>query len=85
VITRRTEEKKGLPLPLRERRGGRGRCQDCVEVGLNLSVVQAQACDIKIASIYRGILPFLIAPLVLLIQLFLFPEPDLMLPRALHG
>ena len=33
-------------------------------IGMNLFVIQAQAPDIKITSIYRGILPFLIAPFV---------------------
>jgi C4-dicarboxylate transporter DctM subunit len=54
-------------------------------VGMNLFVVQAQARDIKITSIYKGILPFLIAPLVLIVLMFLFPELGLMLPRALYG
>ncbi len=54
-------------------------------VGMNLFVIQAQAPDIKITSIYRGILPFLIAPLVLIIILFLFPEIALWLPKRLYG
>jgi C4-dicarboxylate transporter DctM subunit len=52
-------------------------------VGMNLFVVQAQPRDIKI--IYRGILPFPVAPLVLIARMFLFPELGLMLPRALYG
>ncbi|MGH6737714.1 MAG: TRAP transporter large permease, partial [Bradyrhizobium sp.] len=40
-------------------------------VGMNLFVIQAQAPDIKITSIYRGIIPFLLAPLILIILLFL--------------
>ena len=31
-------------------------------VGMNLFVIQAQAPDMKITSIYRGIIPFLVAP-----------------------
>ena len=31
-------------------------------VGMNLFVIQAQAPDVKITSIYRGIIPFLVAP-----------------------
>jgi C4-dicarboxylate transporter DctM subunit len=54
-------------------------------VGMNLFVIQAQAPDIKITSIYRGILPFLIAPLVLIVILFLFPELALWLPKRLYG
>jgi tripartite ATP-independent transporter DctM subunit len=54
-------------------------------VGMNLFVIQAQAPDIKITSIYRGIIPFLLAPLILIILMFLFPGLALWLPRALYG
>jgi tripartite ATP-independent transporter DctM subunit len=54
-------------------------------VGMNLFVIQAQAPDVKITSIYRGIIPFLIAPLVLIVLLFLFPGLALWLPKALYG
>ena len=51
-------------------------------VGLNLFVIQAHAPDIKITSIYRGIVPFLLAPLILIILMFLFPGIALWLPKA---
>src|SRR5205807_1483331 len=54
-------------------------------VGMNLFVIQAQAPDIKITSIYRGIIPFLIAPLVLIVLMFLFPGLALRLPKLLYG
>lgn len=54
-------------------------------VGMNLFVIQAQAPDIKIASIYRGIIPFLAAPFVLVVLLFLFPQLALWLPKVLYG
>jgi len=54
-------------------------------VGLNLFVIQAHAPDIKITSIYRGIVPFLFAPLVLIILMFLFPSLALWLPKLLYG
>ena len=54
-------------------------------VGMNLFVVQAQAPDIKTTTIYRGIVPFLIAPFVLIALLFLFPALALWLPRILYG
>jgi tripartite ATP-independent transporter DctM subunit len=53
-------------------------------VGMNLFVIQAQAPDIRLADIYRGILPFLLAPFGLIILLFLFPEIALWLPRQLY-
>jgi tripartite ATP-independent transporter DctM subunit len=54
-------------------------------MGLNLFVIQANAPDLKIAALYRGIVPFLIAPLVLIIFMFLFPQLALWLPKALYG
>ncbi len=54
-------------------------------VGMNLFVVQAQAPDISTLAIYRGILPFLVAPLVLILLLFLVPGLALWLPRLLYG
>ena len=54
-------------------------------VGLNLFVIQAHAPDIKITSIYRGIVPFLFAPLMLIVLMFLFPQLALWLPKVLYG
>jgi tripartite ATP-independent transporter DctM subunit len=54
-------------------------------VGMNLFVIQAQAPDVRITSIYRGTFPFLIAPLLLIIILFLFPGLALWLPKLLYG
>jgi C4-dicarboxylate transporter, DctM subunit len=54
-------------------------------VGMNLFVIQAQAPDVWITNIYRGIIPFLIAPLLLIIILFLFPRLALWLPKLLYG
>jgi tripartite ATP-independent transporter DctM subunit len=54
-------------------------------VGMNLFIIQAQAPDIKITSIYRGIIPFLVAPLILIVVMYFFPELALWLPKALYG
>jgi C4-dicarboxylate transporter DctM subunit len=54
-------------------------------VGMNLFVIQAQAPHIKITSIYRGIIPFLVAPLILIVLMFLFPGLALWLPKVLYG
>ena len=54
-------------------------------VGMNLFVIQAQAPQVKITSIYRGIIPFLIAPLILIILMFLFPGLATWLPKVLYG
>jgi TRAP-type C4-dicarboxylate transport system permease large subunit len=52
---------------------------------MNLFVVQAQAPDIKTMMIYRGVVPFLVAPFVLIVLLVLFPGLALWLPRLLYG
>jgi C4-dicarboxylate transporter DctM subunit len=54
-------------------------------VGMNLFVIQAQAPDVKITSIYRGIIPFLAAPFLLIVLLLLFPGLALWLPATLYG
>jgi C4-dicarboxylate transporter DctM subunit len=54
-------------------------------VGMNLFVIQAQAPDVRITAIYRGIIPFLVAPLVLIVLLFIFPGLALWLPKILYG
>jgi C4-dicarboxylate transporter DctM subunit len=54
-------------------------------VGMNLFVIQAQAPDVKITAIYRGIIPFLVAPFLLIVLLFLFPGIALWLPAVLYG
>jgi TRAP-type C4-dicarboxylate transport system permease large subunit len=51
---------------------------------MNLFVIQAQAPDVRIVDIYRGIVPFLIAPIGLIILLFVFPDLALWLPRRLY-
>jgi C4-dicarboxylate transporter DctM subunit len=54
-------------------------------VGMNLFVIQAQAPDVKITSIYRGIIPFLVAPFLLIVLLFVFPGLALWLPALFYG
>ncbi len=53
-------------------------------VGMNIFVIQAQVPDVPILSIYKGILPFLIAPMVLLALLIAFPQIALWLPGLLY-
>ena len=54
-------------------------------VGLNLFVIQAHAPDLRITSLYRGIVPFLFAPLVLIVLMFWFPQIALWLPKLFYG
>jgi len=53
-------------------------------VGMNIFVIQAQFRDLKLTDIYRGILPFLLAPLILILALFVAPQIALWLPQALY-
>tara|TARA_R110000868_G_scaffold53663_4_gene168180 strand:- start:2458 stop:3759 length:1302 start_codon:yes stop_codon:yes gene_type:complete len=53
-------------------------------VGMNLFIIQAQIPDTSIRTLYRGIMPFLIAPLILIAMLFVLPQLTLWLPSILY-
>ncbi|MGI9449909.1 MAG: TRAP transporter large permease subunit, partial [Geminicoccaceae bacterium] len=53
-------------------------------VGMNIFIIQAQAPGINLGQLYKGITPFLVAPIVLIILLFLFPQLALWLPDLLY-
>ena len=52
-------------------------------VALNVFVIAGMARTVPIAQIFRGIMPFLAAMLVLLVLLTLWPDLALMLPRTM--
>jgi C4-dicarboxylate transporter DctM subunit len=52
-------------------------------VALNVFVVAGMARTVPIAQIFRGIMPFLAAMLVLLVLLTIWPDLALMLPRTM--
>jgi C4-dicarboxylate transporter, DctM subunit len=52
-------------------------------VGMNLFVIRAQAPEISLRAMYLGVLPFLMAPLLLIILLIAFPEIALWLTRRI--
>ena len=54
-------------------------------VGLITFVVKGVAADIPIGAIYRGIIPFWLAMLALLVLLALLPAIATFLPRAMYG
>ena len=54
-------------------------------VGMNLFVIQAQIPEVPILSIYKGTVPFLIAPILLIAMLMLVPQIALYLPQLLYG
>lgn len=49
-------------------------------VGMNLFVIRAQSPEISLRAMYGGVLPFLLAPLVLIILMLAFPQIALWLP-----
>lgn len=53
-------------------------------VGINVFLLAGMNPDIPLASIYRGILPFLAAMVVLLALLIAFPDIALWLPRTMQ-
>lgn len=53
-------------------------------VGMNLFIIRAQVPGISMSDIYRGILPFLVAPIALIGLMFLWPSMALWLPGVLY-
>ena len=54
-------------------------------VGMNIFVIQAQVPEVPVLRVYQGIIPFLLAPFVLLILLVAYPGLALWLPNFLFG
>ncbi|MBK0328128.1 TRAP transporter large permease [Rhodobacteraceae bacterium F11138] len=52
-------------------------------VGMNIFVIRAQMADLPLGAIYRGVLPFIVAQLVLVVLLMLQPGLATTLPRWL--
>jgi len=52
-------------------------------VGMNLFVIRTQAPEISLGAMYRGVLPFLLAPFVLIGMLLAWPDLALWLPRSM--
>ncbi len=54
-------------------------------VGMNIFVIQSQIQNISLVQLYRSVLPFLVAPIVLTILIVFYPEIAMWLPHALFG
>ncbi|GGO38427.1 C4-dicarboxylate ABC transporter permease [Gemmobacter aquaticus] len=54
-------------------------------VGLNVFVVKGIAPDVPMATIFRGVLPFLFAMLICLLLIVIFPQIALFLPNTMFG
>ena len=55
----------------------------CPPVGMNVFVVNSLAPEVKLATIYRGVMPFIVCDLIRLFLLCLFPGIALLLPRLM--
>lgn len=54
-------------------------------VGLNVFVVKAVAGNVPMASVFRGVFPFLLAMIVCLSLVVAFPQIALLLPNSMFG
>lgn len=54
-------------------------------VGLNVFVLSGMASDVPMFTVFKGIMPFLIADFVLVVILVAFPEISLLLPNLMKG
>ena len=51
-------------------------------IGMNVFVIKGMAPDIRLSSIYKGVIPFVIAQLVLIVLVFFIPDIALWLPET---
>jgi TRAP-type C4-dicarboxylate transport system permease large subunit len=54
-------------------------------LGLNLFVIQGVIRDVKLGTIYRGILPFAVADIALVLLIIALPGLVLFLPQLMAG
>jgi len=52
-------------------------------VGVNVFVIKGVAKDVPLATIFKGVLPFILSIVVCLVLLTLFPEIALFLPNLM--
>ncbi|MFK7835042.1 MAG: TRAP transporter large permease [Sulfitobacter sp.] len=51
-------------------------------IGMNVFVIKGMVPDVKLSSIYKGVIPFVIAQFVLIILVFVIPDIALWLPET---
>ncbi|MGB7181529.1 MAG: TRAP transporter large permease [Burkholderiaceae bacterium] len=51
-------------------------------IGMNVFVIKGVAPDVKLSSIYRGVMPFVLAQILLIIAVFVFPSIATWLPET---
>jgi C4-dicarboxylate transporter DctM subunit len=52
-------------------------------IGMNVYIIGGIAPDVPISKIFRGIVPFILAIIVCIILIMIFPQIALFLPRIL--
>ena len=51
-------------------------------IGMNVFVIKGVAPDVKLSAIYRGVLPFVLMQILLIIAVFVFPTIATWLPQT---
>lgn len=51
-------------------------------IGMNVFVIKGMAPDVRLSSIYKGVIPFVIAQLILIVLVFFNPDIALWLPET---
>src|SRR5690606_31663917 len=54
-------------------------------VGLNVFVVRSVVPDVPLQTIYRGVMPFLLAMIAALLLIIIFPQIALVIPNSMFG
>jgi TRAP-type C4-dicarboxylate transport system permease large subunit len=54
-------------------------------VGLNVFVVKGVARDVPMATVFRGVMPFLLAMIVALLLIIAFPGIATFIPNSMYG
>ncbi|WP_323013813.1 TRAP transporter large permease [Devosia sp.] len=54
-------------------------------VGLNVFVVRSVVPEVPLLTIYRGVMPFLLAMMAALLLIIIFPQIALMIPNSMFG
>jgi TRAP-type C4-dicarboxylate transport system permease large subunit len=54
-------------------------------IGMNVFVIKGIAKDVPLEAIFRGVLPFVVAQIILIALLVMFPQIALWLPSTMGG
>ena len=57
----------------------------CPPVGINVFVINSIAKDVKLTTIYGGVMPFILTDIIRMILLIIFPAIALWLPMTMRG